>query len=213
MAHINIVGMRARTGILMILFAALTVSPGCSPESAKIPALNPGDVILAFGNSLTYGTGTVADKSYPAVLSMRTGITVINAGVPGELSGAGRARLPALLEEYAPALLILTHGGNDLLRKHGEREIADNLRAMIRMAEARGSAVILVGVPQLGFGLKAPDFYAAIAEQHALPYAGRILAEVLSDRRLKSDPIHPNAAGYARIAERLHGLLGDAGAL
>ncbi len=130
-------------------------------------------------------------------------------GDPGE----GLARLPGLLDEHRPQLLILTHGGNDLLRKGSPDELARNLRAMVDTARARGIAVVLVGVPAPGLLLDVPEVYARLAKEYKLPYDGEVLRAIESDRALKSDPIHPNAEGYRRLAQQLAALLREAGAL
>ncbi|MBI3575228.1 MAG: arylesterase [Gammaproteobacteria bacterium] len=191
---------------LLLLLAACSAPP-------TLPRLPAGAVVLAFGDSLTYGTGADSGQSYPAVLTALAGWRVINAGVPGEVSAEGLARLPGVLDEYRPQLLILIHGGNDLLRKGSAQELARNLRAMVEAARSRGIAVVLVGVPAPGLVLGVPELYATLAEEQRLPYDAEALRTILGDRALKSDPIHPNAEGYRQLAQRLHALLRAAGAL
>ena len=188
----------------------LLTACGAPPTLPRLPAWA---VVLAFGDSLTYGTGADSGQSYPAVLMALAGRRVINAGVPGEVSAEGLARLPGMLDEYRPQLLILVHGGNDLLRKRSEQELARNLRAMVEAARSRGIAVVLVGVPAPGLLLSVPDLYEKLAEEQRLPYDAEALRTILGDRALKSDPIHPNAEGYRQLAQRLHALLRAAGAL
>jgi lysophospholipase L1-like esterase len=67
--------------------------------------------------------------------------------------------------------------------------------------------VVLIGVPKLGFGLAVPKFYAAIAEEYAIPFEGDILVALLGDRAMKSDAIHPNASGYRLLAEAIGTLI------
>ncbi len=185
----------------------------CSERPPRLAPLAADAVILAFGDSITYGSGANSSESYPAVLAGLAGRTAINAGVPGELSADGLKRLPAVLDEHRPQLLILCHGGNDLLRKQDEEALASNLEAMVRLAEERGVAVVLIGVPKLGFGLEVPELYKRLASARKLPYEGKIVAAIEADRVLKSDPIHPNAAGYRLLAQRIHALLKQTGAL
>ncbi len=183
---------------------------------AGIPRLAPlaeGDVILAFGDSLTRGTGAADGQGYPDHLRALTGRTVINAGVPGETTADGLARLPEVLAAHRPRLLLLCLGGNDMLRRLDPARTAENLRAMVRLAKAEGVDVVLVGVPEPRLFSGAPAFYADIAGEFGLPYEGEAFNEVLKDRGLKSDPIHANGEGYRRVAERLAGLLREAGAL
>lgn len=179
---------------------------GCDRAPPPRP-LEADAVALAFGDSLTYGTGAPAGASYPEVLAGLLDRRVINAGVPGEVSADGRERLPVLLEAHQPGLVILLHGGNDLLRRKDQAETAANLRAMVEMARAAGAEVVLLGVPKPGLFLSAADFYADLARELRLPYDGDTVAEILGDARLKSDTVHPNAAGYQRLAESVHRLI------
>ena len=185
---------------------------GCG-ERPKLERL-PGDaVVLAFGDSLTYGTGADERDSYPAQLALLIGRTVARAGVPGEISGDGLKRLPEALDEHQPRLLILCHGGNDFLRRLSRQQVAANVRAMIRLAKERGVEVVLIGTPEPGLAVSAPEFYAEIARELRVPYEDGVIGQILRDSSLKSDPIHPNARGYRLIAERLAGLLKKAGAI
>lgn len=193
--------------------AAALLLAACSGKTPHLPRLAPDAVILAFGDSLTSGSGAAADESYPAVLARLTGRRVINAGVPGEVSADGLKRLPALLDEHRPQLLILYHGGNDLLRRSNEQTLEQNLRAMAQLARARGVAVALVGVPKPSLLLSVPPLYERIASDLRLPYLGDALADIERDPRLKADPIHPNAEGYRLVAQRIHELLKRAGAV
>jgi acyl-CoA thioesterase-1 len=200
-----------RARIYVLLWWALVNSVGaaaCSPQTPRLPALAPGAVILAFGDSLTYGTGAAKAQSYPAVLERLLRRRVINAGVPGELSGEGVQRLPPLLDRYRPDLLILCHGGNDLLRRYDEEKTATNIRSMVNEARRRDIPVALIGVPRpsLLFMDTAP-LYAEIAAEFGLPYEGEILTRLESNAALKSDQIHPNAGGYQALAEAVRALL------
>jgi lysophospholipase L1-like esterase len=147
------------------------------------------------------------------VLARLTGRKVINAGIPGETSAVGLQRLPDLLERERPALLILCHGGNDLIARRDHRLIADNLRAMIRTAGERGVPVLLVAVPALGLTLKPPNLYEELAMEFQIPLERKALAHILGKGSLKSDYIHPNAAGYRLLAEALAELLKKSRAL
>jgi acyl-CoA thioesterase-1 len=194
----------------LIVLALLVAACGGGP---KLPRLAPDAVVLAFGDSLTFGTGANPQESYPARLETLIGRKVVASGVPGELSAAGLARLPSALDEAKPQLVILCHGGNDLLRKLDNAQAADNLRAMVRLARSRGAQVVLIGVPKPGLLPSPAGFYEDIAREHKLPYEGSALRKILTDNALKSDLVHPNAAGYARLAEAISALLKKAGAV
>lgn len=199
-----------RIAALSCVALALAACGGSAPKLAKLPA---DAVVLAFGDSLTFGTGAQPEASYPAVLEKLIERKVWSAGVPGETSAAGLARLPSALDYYQPRLLILCHGGNDFLRKLGDAQAAENLRAMIRLARQRGIDVALIGVPKPGLLPSPPDFYAAIAKEFGLPYEEAALKTIMRDNELKSDLAHPNARGYAKLAEAVAALLKKSGAL
>jgi lysophospholipase L1-like esterase len=182
-------------------------------RAPTLPKLSPHDVIVAFGDSLTHGTGASSDTAYPAVLATLTGRTVINAGVPGDTTMSGLQRLSGVLAEHKPRLVLLCLGGNDMLRKHPEAATENNLRLLVRTIRASGAEVVLIGVPEPRLFGGAPDFYARVAEEMQLPLEDEVFNEVLKDNRLKSDPIHANAAGYRVVAERLDEFLREAGAL
>ena len=95
----------------------ILIISGCGEKTSSLPSLSNDSVILAFGDSLTYGYNVSKTESYPAVLETLTGLKVINAGISGEVSKQGLKRLPNVLDEHHPQLMILCHGGNDLLRK------------------------------------------------------------------------------------------------
>jgi acyl-CoA thioesterase-1 len=195
---------------LLLTIATFILLTACS-SGAKSPRLAGDAVILAFGDSLTYGTGAAPDESYPAILERLVGRRVVNSGVPGEVSAEGLSRLPGVLDTEKPALLILCHGGNDLLRRLDQKQIAGNLRAMIRLAQERGVAVVMISVPSLGLSLSPPEYYREIATEMKIPLEKKALSTILSDRSLKADYIHPNAAGYRKLAELVTELLRKSG--
>lgn len=169
--------------------------------------------ILAFGDSLTAGTGAAQGEDYPSVLARMINREVINGGVAGEFSDEGLLRLPRWLDEHRPALLILCHGGNDLLARRDHARIADNIRRMIQLAREREIQVVLIGVPAPGLILSAAPFYREIARDFSIPYEGKILIRILSSPSLKADRIHANKEGYRIFARALAKLLHRSGAL
>jgi acyl-CoA thioesterase I len=193
-----------------LLFAVYLT--GCSKPPA-LPALDTNATVLAFGDSLTFGTGASPQESYPLQLKSLINRPVVAAGVPGEVSEEGLARLPAALDEHQPKLMILCHGGNDFLRKLGDDKAAANVRAMVKLAKDRGIAVMLLATPKPGLSVSPPAFYAEIAKEFSLPINDSALKKVLTDNSLKSDLVHPNAAGYRVIAEELAKLMKAAGAV
>ncbi len=194
-------------GIMVCFFLA-----ACSPRP-QLPALAGDAVVLAFGDSLTFGTGADTAQSYPAVLESIIHRRVVNYGIPGEVTAEGLSRLPGILEKEKPALMLLCHGGNDQLRRKDLKQSADNIRDMIALARKSGAAVVLIAVPSPGLSLKPPSFYREMAREMKIPVEEDSLSDILADRTLKSDLIHPNAAGYRRLAESVANLLRESGAL
>jgi acyl-CoA thioesterase-1 len=195
-----------------LILAALLLS-ACGGSKARLEKLGRDDVVLAFGDSLTFGTGAQAQESYPSALERSIGLKVVNAGVAGETSAEGLERLPGVLEEVRPKLLILCHGGNDLLRRLDEAKAQRNIREMIALARSRSVAVVLLATPRPGLPPSIPAFYREIATELALPFEEDVIRKVLLDNGLKSDMVHPNGKGYAQVAAAVQNVLRKAGAL
>ena len=199
------------------VFALITLvlcTLACSKTSTpSLPPLAEDAKILAFGDSLTSGSGSSRGKDYPAQLAQMIQRSVVNAGIPGETSAQGVRRLPALLDKYQPDLVILIHGGNDFLRKLDTRHTRENLVTMIQMLDDANVSTVFLGVPQPALWLQSADLYADLAKQWNLPFDEDVLSEILSDRDLKSDQIHPNDHGYHMLAKAVHRLLQASGAL
>jgi len=185
-----------------------------SEDASSLTALTSQSVILSYGDSLTFGTGAGGKEySYPAVLAKLTGLEVHNRGIPGEVSKEGLARLSSVLQETQPDLVILCHGGNDLIQKLGETQLKDNLDQMIGLIKASGAEVVLVAVPKFSIMLTPPELYQQLAIEHQIPVALQLLTKIERKPELKSDQIHPNAAGYKLFAEQIQQLLTQSSAL
>ena len=198
---------------LWLCLLALAALSGCGERNPVLPRLDAGDVVLAFGDSLTYGTGAPQGESYPEVLSGLIGRTVVAEGVPGERTAEGLERLAGVLDTHQPRIMLLCLGGNDMLRKVDATETETNLRQMIDTATARGVGVVQIGVPKPALLGGTAKFYERIAEDYAIPYEGEALNEILKDNAYKSDPIHPNARGYQLLATALAEVLRRSGAI
>lgn len=186
----------------------------CSDSQPKLSPLHEDAVILGFGDSLTFGTGADSKtESYPAVLQQLTSRTVINSGIPGEISAHGLERLHDVLDQYSPDLVILCHGGNDLIRRLDKQQLKNNLINMISLIKNAGAEVVLIGVPSFSLTLSVPELYAELAESHQVPIDLETLPRLERSPEFKSDSIHPNAEGYRQLAQNIVSLLQLSGAL
>lgn len=201
----------------LIYLAFSLILASCGGGSEKYAAISQGATVLVLGDSLSYGTGASLGEDYPTLLAKSTGWNMINEGVPGDTTAGGLARLPALLEQHQPKLLIVELGGNDLLRQTSQTEIISNLKAILAVAKAQNMQAILVAIPEFSplkatFGnLSDHPLYAAIAKETTTPLIADVFSLVLSDRDLKSDQIHANAKGYAVVSQQMHEKLKELG--
>ncbi len=193
--------------------------PGCSRKPLQGRPVPAGATVLALGDSLTFGTGATPDTSYPAVLSGLSGWNIVNAGVPGDTSAQALARLPPLLDEHKPALMLLCIGGNDLLRRVDEAALRQNIERICQSATQAGAQVLLLAVPKPTLAAKFTGslsdhpLYGDLAEALQLPLHRQGWSEVLADERLRADAIHANAAGYEQLARGLLATLRATGLL
>lgn len=181
---------------------------GCSshPKESPIPR---GAVVVVLGDSITAGYGLGSDKAWVSHLGQATGWQVINAGVSGDTTLQGLARLPSLLQEHRPTAVIVELGGNDMLRQVREVEVAANLTAIITAIRAEGARPIVMAIPKpsvaaAAFGtLSDAPLYADLAERARLPLVSGAVAEVLSQGEWRIDSLHPNAQGHRELAVRV----------
>ena len=197
--------------ISALLAAALTACSKTAPHAA----LPEGSTILALGDSLTAGYGADAEAAYPAVLASLTGWQIINGGVSGNTSAQALARLPALMRRQ-PQLVLVSIGGNDFLRKVPEADTRSNIRQIVQQIKAAGVPAVLVAVPYFTTGalfgrLSEHPMYEELAAELNVPLFKGAWAEVLGNKKLKSDQIHANAQGYRVFAEKMWAFLKQQG--
>ena len=194
-----------------------TETPRTTPVVAAVPVVKgPERLILAFGDSLYAGYGLKRGESMPAhveTLLRRQGInaTIVNAGVSGDTTAAGRKRLEFALDKLPrqPDLVMLGLGGNDVLRQIPVAETRANLVAMLDGLRRRKIPVVLTGMrapPNLGPDYRAQfdALYPALARDYHAALYPFVLDGVLGQRQLLlPDGIHPNAAGIDVMAARI----------
>jgi acyl-CoA thioesterase-1 len=200
---------------LILLLVVVVLVAACG--KAREEAILPGSLVLALGDSLTAGAGVTPDEAWPNLLAGRTGWVVINGGISGDTSADALQRLPALLEEHNPVLVLVTLGGNDMLRHIPQEETVANLGQILIQIKAHGAKAVLLATPEpnvMGVvfrNLSAPAFYRRVADEYQVPLIEDAVAEVLSDPQMKGDPLHANAAGHALLAEKISAALQSIG--
>lgn len=196
-------------GIVLVLSTLVLVKNNDSSENI----LKDDAVILTFGDSLTNGYGASEGASYPEFLAQKTGLHVIKSGVNGETSSEGLRRLPSLLEDK-PDLVILCHGGNDILQNLPVSILKSNLLQMVQLIKNAGAKVILIGVPEFSlYTTGVHSVYEEVAKLEDLILEEKSLQYIGTHRNLKSDYVHPNDKGYKYMAERILDVLRDNGLL
>lgn len=173
--------------------------------------------LTVLGDSLASGYGVAAQEAFPvrleeALRGRGLDCTVLNAGVSGDTSAGGAARIEWVLADQ-PTHLLVELGGNDALRGLPVEQLRDNLERIIETAQERGVEVILAGMlapPNLGraYGDAFKQVYASLAERHNIPlYPFFLDGAVLQDGLMQPDGIHPNARGVEVIVERIAPML------
>lgn len=192
---------------LTLLLGVLVACGRRKPLGRLVPT---GAAVLALGDSLTFGTGATPETSYPAVLAGLSGWQIVNAGVPGDTSAQALERLPDLLQEHKPALVLVSIGGNDLLRRLPESDTRANLQRICELAQGAGAQVLVLAVPRPSVAaafigsLSDHPMYAEVSAALKLPLHAQGWASVLADETLRADQIHANARGYAQMARSVY---------
>ena len=195
-----------RYGVAAVLFNVVIMA-------LAMPALARTPEVLAFGDSLTAGLGLPASEAFPARLEARlhgegVSVTIVNAGVSGDTTTDGLARLDWALADK-PEFVILALGANDALRGIDPKIVRDNLDAMIGKIQASGAKILLLGMlaPSNWGAQYEHDFdriYPELAKAHNLPLYPFFLDGVAMDPALNQpDGIHPNERGVAIMVDRI----------
>lgn len=194
-----------KKGTQAILFSSLLALGACSDHDDVVKLQNDSKIV-AFGDSLTYGYGaTNEDDAYPNKLEKISGYTVINAGLNGDTAHAGVKRIRKVVQEHNPDLVIVSLGGNDMLRKQ-DKELESNLSAIVEYLLSRNIQVVLLAEPQpsmafLVNSLSDAAVYQKVANKHKIPLIENVFSRYLSEYKYKSDTIHLNSSGYELVAE------------
>lgn len=172
-------------------------------SKAPDPAACAGLKVAALGDSLVTGYGASTPGGFVTFLSQRTGTAITNHGENGDTAAEGLARVPEALAEQ-PDVVIVLLGGNDALQKVPQATTRANLDALLAQLEAAHVKIVLAGVLG-GLGIDPyQSMFADLARAHHAVYVGNVLAGLIGNRQLMSDEVHPNEAGYQRIADKVY---------
>jgi acyl-CoA thioesterase I len=162
-----------------------------------------GNRIVAFGDSLTVGVGASQHESdWVGNIEARLGVHIIRHAVSGDTTALARKRLDLALSED-PDIFIILLGGNDALHRVPQEETRAHLSAIIRAAQNQGAVVLLLGVRGGLLLDHREDLYASLSKEFGTAYVPDVLDEIFGVPALMSDPVHPNDAGYLKMADRI----------
>lgn len=179
------------------LLSVLLLIAGCAPDVPNLDS--PGRTIVCLGDSITSGVGTGPGESYCDLLAGKLGVEVINAGVPGDTTEDGLARVEEVLAQD-PWMVIVELGGNDILRSVPPARSEAALRQILDRLLAARVVPVLVEI-EVPFRGQYADVFERIEDDYDIPVVDEALGDILVDADLKADPIHPNAAGHKILAE------------
>jgi acyl-CoA thioesterase I len=196
-----------------ILWAVLVALPLAAPAASPTTSA-PAPVLVVFGDSISAGYGIQVEQGWVALLARKIeqegyGFRIVNASVSGETTAGGLARLPHVLDVQRPAIVLLELGANDGLRSLPLERTRENLDQMIRLAQQRGAAVLLLGVrlpPNYGerytTGFQA--MFATLAQSHRIASVPQLLEGVdLNPELMQADHMHPNEQGQPLLLDNV----------
>jgi acyl-CoA thioesterase-1 len=183
------------------------------PPPGSAPGMVPAASILVLGDSLSAEYGIARGKGWVALLSAklqaeRPDVTVINASISGDTTAGGRSRLPGMLNQVRPVLVVIELGANDALRGLDLQSTQNNLEAMIEACRAVNARVVLVGMqipPNYGpdYSAKFSVMFANVAKKYKtglVPFFLKGIADVPDAAQwFQADRIHPKAEAHPRM--------------
>lgn len=170
--------------------------------------------IVVLGDSISASYGFEVEHGWVAILeqklkSSHPGYTVVNASISGDTTAGGLARLPILLKQYKPELVLLELGANDGLRGMSLKVMQKNLSAMISQSQEAGARVLLLSMRiPTNYGKRYTDMfydsYQKVASKHNISVVPFILEDVALDKsQMQGDGLHPNAKAQPVIANHI----------
>jgi len=178
---------------------------------ANILEKDGSEIIICFGDSLTFGTGADSGMDYPSQLAAMIGKPVVNKGVSGDTTASALPRLNRDVLSARPDIVLITLGGNDLKNGVAKNTAFGNLKYIVETIQNRGAKVIIGGLKIPGLDRGFGQGYRDLAKQTGAALIPDIFDGIVDNPNLMSDPIHPNNAGYRIVAQRFYKALGPTG--
>lgn len=207
---------------LAAFMPAVNAGPATRTQTATLTTATATttQAILVLGDSLSSAYGIPRESGWVGLLEQKLAqreltngnvarTSVINASISGETTEGGLARLPALLQKYKPSLVVIELGANDGLRGFKIDRLRANLEQLIRLSQASGAKVLLVGIKiPPNYGLRyTSDFYesyALLAHEYNIPLVPFLLEGVATDPELmQDDRLHPRAGAQPKILNNM----------
>ena len=163
----------------------------------------PGEVVVFFGDSITQGYGVRPEDSFPSLVARALGIAFENAGIAGDTTAGGLARIERDVIAHQPRLALVEFGGNDFLRRVPLEETLKNLDGIVKTLVAQGMMVVILEVNVGLMGDPYLEGYQAVAKRYGAVLVEDVMKGILGNPDLKVDGIHPSAQGHRVIAERV----------
>jgi acyl-CoA thioesterase-1 len=183
---------------------AVVPTLSCSDSHTRIANLDSeGTGIVCFGDSITSGYGVERDQAFPALISERLNVPVINAGVDGDTTHNALARLERDVLAHDPRIVIVEFGGNDFRKKVSKQETFANLDTLVERITAHGAMVVML---EIHIGLLRDHYlagYKRVAKKHGAMLIPDFMDGILGNQTLTLEGIHPNAEGHKLIADRV----------
>ena len=209
--------------LISVVYTALLLTQTSVALAQETPSIPPPTQpsILIFGDSLSAAYGIGEDEGWVTLLAERlkqenSKLQVINGSVSGETTTGGRARLPSLLQRYAPTYVLIELGGNDGLRGLPLALMRENLTEMITLSKESGATVLIAGMqipPNYGPRYTEPFYaqYAELAEEFDLYLIPFLIDGIPQQPALmQADGIHPKAEAQSMILDNVWPVLREA---
>ena len=177
----------------------------CLTSSQKTEVRNVGNAgvnVVVFGDSLSYGKGAPAGQSYPDLLGQKINRPVINLGKNGETAVGAAQRVEEALQEE-PYMVLIEFGGNDFMRGVDFAQTVQAVSDMVDQVQAAGAVAVVVDTGGYYAMKKYTKAYRKLAHEKGAVFVEGILDGIFGKKELMSDQIHPNARGYAMVAQKV----------